>query len=89
MIIKNKKTGKECFVTLDGWRLMEGNPQIKGRYKVVDAKAETDYIASPTKNAIIPSEIVDFKKRIVEKISAEKKIVKTAEKKTVIKKPKK
>ena len=68
MIIKNKKTGLETFVTLEGWTSIKANILLKDKFVLVDSKEIMETITAPTKKPIIPQEILDLRKKIVEDI---------------------
>ena len=65
MIIKNKRTGAERFVSPEEWEAIKSHTFLKDKFKVVDSTdIKIELTKSTTKTApIIPEEILDFKKK--------------------------
>lgn len=61
MIVKNKKTGIEYVVTVEQWQKMKANEFIKDKFVVADSSDVTE-IVSAKGTAILPEEIINFKK---------------------------
>jgi len=76
MIIKNKRTGAERFVTPEEWETIKAHTLLKDKFKVVDATdIKKELTKSSTKSApIIPEEILDFKKRKTAELKADDKL---------------
>jgi hypothetical protein len=73
MIIKNKRTHKQRYVTQEEWVSIVNHPQLKNCFTVIDRTDIIDNIkGSKAKDIIIPEEIINFKKLKIKKSKKEK-----------------
>lgn len=82
MIVQNKKTLAEYPMTQEEWRKLQENPLLKNKFKVVDSSEVKDVITSSVSRAkiIMPEEIVNYKKDVIDKIKEATKTETTTKK---------
>jgi len=73
MIIQNKKTLVEYPVSADEWKKIQVNPILANKFKVVDTSDIKKAVSAPSdrKKIIIPEEIINYKKNLVNSIKKE------------------